>query len=94
MADLATARREAKWALDSFDAETGKPDFHAAELAHHLRLLLAATEPAPAATDDPMACPDCSVKETTAGWTLRRCNRHRIDARFVPVPDASRGGRP
>lgn len=32
------------------------------------------------------ACPDCSVTATATGWTLRRCNRHRIDVRFVSAP--------
>lgn len=40
-------RQEAQWALDSFDAEKGRRDFHATELAHHLRALLAETAPAP-----------------------------------------------
>jgi hypothetical protein len=47
-----------------------------------------AAPPADAATET-VDCPDCSVAETATGWTLRRCNRHRIDVRFVSVAEAT-----
>lgn len=49
----------------------------------------------PAGASEALDCPDCSdcsVQETATGWTLRRCNRHRIDVRFVSVPSASGAG--
>ena len=70
MADLAAARRDAQWALDSFEAETGKRDFHALELAHHLRLLLAASpEPAPALPSvDPRIAETLRLADEVLTW--------------------------